>query len=89
MYSMVTIVINTVFYVYLKLVKRGNLKSSQHKEKHRHCVRWCVLTRLEVIILQYIHISNLHVIYLWLVSCYVSFTSWNGGEYVKTVPGTY
>ena len=70
MYSMVTIV-NTVVYLYLKVAKRVGLKSSRHIQKYNCGVMDMLTNLIVVIILQYIHISNHHIVYLKLTQYYI------------------
>ena len=70
MYSMTTIVNNTVFYFWKLL--RINLESSHHKKKKCNHVWWQIITRLTVvIILKYI---NRILLYTW-IWCYTSIIS--------------
>ena len=69
---MVTTVNNTI-KSYLKVAKRVDLKSSQHKKKVFGNHVWCqILSRLiMVIILSSIQISNHYVVYLKLMQYYM------------------
>ena len=58
--------------LYLQVAKRIDFKSSHHKKKICNYVRWWILTKIMVIILQHIHVLTYYVVYLKLTPCYIS-----------------
>ena len=73
-YSMVVIVMNTVFCTWKLL--RVDLKCSHHKHTNDNCeVMELLAYTIVVIILQYMSVSNHHIVHTKLTQCYVPIIS--------------
>lgn len=58
-----------------------DLKSSQNKPKNRNCEVMDVVTNLiAVVIVQYIHISNYHIVHVRLTQCCMSIRPHEAGK---------
>ena len=63
-------------FIFLKAAKRVDLKGSHHKKEMALCDMMAVLgNTTEVIILQYISVSNQHIVHIKLAQCYMSIIS--------------